>query len=123
MLIRASLLCGATTAAVAVAVMVLMYDAYDQFQLVWPMAYVPLFVTGVYAVSRSGSKIASGLSAAAAGAIGGLVAALLFDIGLIALVVAGPVLGNDYPPPWTLTTPLSASPFGWSARLFYSPGE
>ena len=96
MLVRASILSGLTTAVVASALMALMYAAWDQFQLVWPMAFVPLFITGAYAVSRAGSAVNSSRRAVLVGAIAGWLAGMVVKgggYGLIGDIIVGIVGG------------------------------
>lgn len=102
----------------------LIYFLWDQLGIVWPIAYVPLFATGVYALHRSGPAITGAGAATLAGGLAGLIAALL---SLVAVLVVSILTGADparYYPIWNLVPVLLDTPIAIpAATLLYDlPG-
>jgi signal transduction histidine kinase len=92
--------------------------------IMWPMAFAPLFVTGILAVHRAG--VVSDLGrATAAGALAGLAGAAVVVLGLtLVLIMDGRDPVNAPTRQWTLQPVLQSPPFGIApAALFYDlPG-
>src|SRR5437867_6129023 len=84
-LIRRSAVAGLITGGATALLVLLIFQLYDYFAVVWPFALVPVFATGAYAVSRSGATVRGSGTALAAGAVAGFVAAI---VSVIAILVA-----------------------------------
>ncbi|MBI4506861.1 MAG: HAMP domain-containing protein [Chloroflexi bacterium] len=107
MLLRQSLRAGLVTGLLMAFLMLLIF--WTELRVVWPMAFVPLFATGVYAVHRAGRSVAGTGAAALAGALGGLAAAV---VSLVAVVVVSILAEPPRPYPlWNLAPVLLDSPF------------
>src|SRR5690349_13763969 len=103
---RSSLVAGSLTGAATSALVLAMFFFYDELVLLWPVAFVPVFLTGVIALRRAGSAVRSPRDAALAGAIAGITASLISSAvilmeGLWAQNNAefGPINASAY---WTL---------------------
>jgi hypothetical protein len=117
--LKAGLVTGITTAVLAVICTLFM----TQVRTVWTWMFTPLVVTGVYAVRRGGG-ITSARAALLVGALAGLLAAALTDLGLVPSVILQTVIPN-WPYPGSQHTPGSA--YGLIGILsdspFYIPRE
>src|SRR5439155_19469257 len=98
MLIRRSLQAGLFTG-LALTVLALVFTFFFvQVRPVWPVMFAPVFVTGVYAVLRSGATVTSGRAALLAGAIAGLAAAMMSFLGFSLAVIFQAAIPNwPYP--------------------------
>ncbi len=123
-LVRRSLIAGVITGSGTAVLVLLILFAHDELHLVWPFAFVPVFATGVIALSRAGSAVRRTRDAALAGALAGIPAAL---ISIATILVAGvwtqnsaefvPVNAVAY---WNLNPILQSGPFFLTRdRLFY----
>jgi len=93
---------------------------WDSWRVVWPMAFVPLFITGVYAVHRAGGLIVDTRGAALAGAAAGITAATVTVAAIVLLSIYGTVVVPSLIPLWSMTTLLQDSPFFITQnRLFF----
>jgi signal transduction histidine kinase/DNA-binding response OmpR family regulator/HAMP domain-containing protein len=80
------------------------------FQQVWPLAFVPVFLTGIVAVRRAGPGVKGPLNALQVGAIAGLTAAI---VSLLAYVLVFAVQNVFFPSnagAWNLTTVVAEAP-------------
>jgi|SoiMethySBSTD1v2_1073268.scaffolds.fasta_scaffold95328_3 class 3 adenylate cyclase/HAMP domain-containing protein len=84
---------------------------WDQLRIVWPMAYIPLFVTGVYAVHRTSQFITDLRSASLVGAAAGLAAATVTVAAITLLSILGTFYVPSLVPLWSLVPVLQDSPF------------
>src|SRR6478672_11124876 len=75
---------------------------WDQLRIVWPMAYIPLFVTGVYAVHRTSQFITDLRSASLVGAAAGLAAATVTVAAITLLSILGTFYVPSLVPLWSL---------------------
>jgi class 3 adenylate cyclase len=92
---------------------------WDYFRTVWPMAFIPLFVTGVYAVHRTSRFITDLRSATLAGALAGLAAAAVTVAAITLLSIYGTMVVPSQIPLWSLTTLLQDSPFLMKPKLLF----
>jgi class 3 adenylate cyclase/HAMP domain-containing protein len=92
---------------------------WDSLRVVWPMAFIPLFITGVYAVHQASRFIADAHGATLAGAVAGLTAAIVTGVAIILLSIYGTVVIPSLIPLWSLTTLLQDSPFFVSSNVLF----
>src|SRR5262245_10965389 len=84
---------------------------WETWRVIWPLAYIPLFVTGVYAVHRAGSLITSAGRAVLVGGVAGLAGAVVTVVAVTLLSIAGMMVVPYIVPQWSLVPVLSDSPF------------
>ncbi|HYU19963.1 MAG TPA: adenylate/guanylate cyclase domain-containing protein [Chloroflexota bacterium] len=112
MLIRRSLKAGLITGALSAALMLVIEFFWAQLRVVWPVAYVPLFLAGVYAVRRGASSVATSRQAAVSGGVAGLAAAAVTLLAVLAIEILSGAYGNPpFPFQYTLVPVLLDSPF------------
>lgn len=121
MLIKQSLKAGLITGLVMALLAFVIFLWWDSLRVVWPIAFVPLFVTGLYAMDRAGSAVASGRRAALAGALAGLVAAAVSALACFVLAILQAPLVPQRPGAvlWSLVSVLVDSPFFVPAAALY----
>src|ERR1051325_1659555 len=85
--LQAGLITGVAMLALLLVLLVLKAVARPIFTTIWPLVFAPLVVTGVVAVLRAGRGVTGPASAALAGALGGLMAALV-SLAAFTLAVA-----------------------------------
>ncbi len=124
MSIKQSIKAGLVTGLVTTLLMLVIDFWWEQLHLVWPMAFSPLFITGVYAVYRSGAAITKARHAVLAGAVAGLTAALVTTMAITFIsIISVPTPPNPFPI-WNLVPTLSDSPFYLGPAVFYDlPGQ
>ncbi|MBI2531525.1 MAG: HAMP domain-containing protein [Deltaproteobacteria bacterium] len=88
-----------------------MFFWWDSLRTVWPMAFVPLFITGVYAVHRAGRLITDARRATLAGGVAGLAAAVVTVAAIFLLAILGTTVVPSLIPLWSLAPVLLDSPF------------
>lgn len=116
---KQSLKAGFITGATSASLVFLIFLFSKQLGLVWPVAFVPVFCTGVYALHRCGSAVAGARSAFVAGAVAGLTAALPV---LVAVVFVSAMTGADNTRPypyWNLVPILQDHPVGIPQDILY----
>ncbi len=113
MLVRQSLRAGLTTGLLMAGTAFVIGFWWDVLRVVWPLAFVPLFTTGVYAVHRAGRLVTSPRRAALAGGLAGLAAAVLAMAAAALLSIYGATLVPPLAPLslWSLASVLQDSPF------------
>jgi len=116
MLVKCALRTGLITGLVMSGMAILMFlwwSRLDRALGVWPMAFVPLFITGVYAVHRAGRLITDARRAALAGGVAGLAAAVVTVAAITLLSILGTTFAPPHPGPslWSLAPVLMDSPF------------
>ena len=118
-MVKQALKAGLTTGLLmsVMALVVLLW--WDHLRIVWPMAYIPLFVTGVYAVHRTTRFLANVRSAALAGAVAGLAAAAVTVVAIALLSILGTLFVPYITPLWSLVPLLQDSPFLISPNLLF----
>ena len=82
----------------------------DVLKMIWPVSFVPLFVTGICAVHLAGRAIKGGRSAALAGAVAGLVAAIIAIVVISLVTILRALVGPDVFPIWNLIPLLNVRP-------------
>ena len=108
-LIRRSLQAGLVTGGLMALLVFAIYALWDQLHLVWPIAFVPVFLTGWFAVRRT--HPASGGQAAFAGALAGLSAGIVSALAVAGVTLLSlPGSGHAYPY-WNLFLTLTTPPF------------
>jgi class 3 adenylate cyclase len=111
--IRRALQAGLVTGTAMAALVLLIYVAWDALHRVWPIAFVPVFFTGVYSVHRAAPRDAR--HAALVGALAGLVAAAVSTIAVFAAgIAAGPTGAASSDAPynyWDLFPTFTSPPF------------
>ena len=114
-LVRPSLLAGVVTGSATAVLVLAIYFLYAQAALLWPIAFVPVFTTGVVALSRAGRGIRTTRDAALAGALAAVPAALISSAAIVTTGLwaqnnaeFGPINASAY---WTLLPTLQAGPF------------
>jgi class 3 adenylate cyclase/HAMP domain-containing protein len=112
---RSSLVAGSLTGVATSALILAMFFLYDQLVILWPVAFVPVFITGVIALRRAGVAVRSPREAALAGAIAGVAAALISSAVILMEALwaqnnadFGSINASAY---WTLLPILQAGPF------------
>ena len=112
---RRSFIAGAVTGTGTAVLVLTMFFLYEQLAVLWPIAFVPVFATGVIALQRSEDAVRTVRAAALVGAIAGVPAAIISSavILLVGLWVQnnaefGPINASSY---WTLLPVLQAGPF------------
>lgn len=123
-LVRPSLIAGLATGAGTALLVLLIVFLWDYFSLLWPFAFVPVFATGVYALSRAGPAVQRSRDAAIAGAVAGVVAAAISIPVILATAIwvqdSATFIPGTASAYWTLSPTLQAGPFYLSRDvLFY----
>lgn len=122
-LMRRSLVAGLVTGSATSLLALVILFAFDELHILWPLAYVPVFATGVVALSRARAYIRTSRAALLAGAAAGVPAALVsvatfFIATLWAQNSAEfiPVNASAY---WSLGPILQSGPFFVSRDQLY----
>jgi signal transduction histidine kinase/HAMP domain-containing protein len=116
--LRAGLIAGMAMAILAF----IIFSFWEQLRIVWPVAFVPLFATGTYAVKLAGRAVSTAGRAALAGALAGLVAGGMSTLAVALLSILIPVLGGPSrsdTPLWALHSVLLDSPFFLPPSVIY----
>ena len=92
---------------------------WESWRVIWPMAFIPLFITGVYAVHRAGPLITSARRAILAGGVAGLAAAVVAVVAITVLSITGNMVVPYIIPLWSLVPVLLDSPFFVPPGLLY----
>jgi len=91
----------------------------DVLKMIWPVSFVPLFVTGICAVHLAGRAIKGGRAAALAGAVAGLVAAIIAIVVISLVTILRALVGPDVFPIWNLIPLLNVRPLLIPASSLY----
>src|SRR5439155_25983655 len=108
MLVKRSLQTGLITGLGLTLIALLCTFFFQQVRPVWPVMFAPVFVTGVYALLRSGRAVENATDALLAGALGGLAAATLSFLGFSLAVIIQVIIPNWPYPGSTQATPGGA---------------
>jgi signal transduction histidine kinase len=117
MLVKQSLRAGLITGLLMSGIAIVMFPWWGLNMIrplaLWPLAFVPLFITGVYAVHRAGRLMTSARRAALAGGVAGLAAAVVTVATIMVLSILGASFVPPHPGPslWSLAVVLMDSPF------------
>ncbi len=123
-MVKQSLKSGLITGTATALLIAGIFFFWDQLGLVWPVAFVPVFATGVYALHRCGAAITGARRAVLAGAVAGSAAAVVSLLAVIVVtMLAEPRPPRPYPY-WNLVLMLMDTPWRLPAdRVFYDlPG-
>lgn len=92
---------------------------WETLRVIWPLAFIPLFVTGVFAVHRSGQLVTDARLATLVGAVSGVAAAAVTVVAVTLLSIYGTFVVPSLIPLWSLTTLLQDSPFFMTQNLLF----
>lgn len=118
-MVKQSLKAGLITGLLMSATAFVMSYWWDSLRTVWPMAFVPLFITGVYAVHRAGELITDARRATLAGGLAGLAAAMVAVAAIALLSIFGTTIVPSLIPLWSLAPLLQDSPFLLPPNLLF----
>jgi class 3 adenylate cyclase/HAMP domain-containing protein len=118
-MVKQALKAGLITGLLMAATAFVMSYWWDSLRTVWPMAFVPLFITGVYAVHRAGELITDARRATLAGGLAGLAAAMVAVAAIALLSIFGTTIVPSLIPLWSLAPLLQDSPFLMPPNLLF----
>lgn len=118
-MVKQSLKAGLITGLLMSATAFVMSYWWDSLRTVWPMAFVPLFITGVFAVHRAGELITDARRATLAGGLAGLAAAMVAVAAIALLSIFGTTIVPSLIPLWSLAPLLQDSPFLLPPNLLF----
>ncbi|HLC40247.1 MAG TPA: hypothetical protein VJO34_01315, partial [Methylomirabilota bacterium] len=112
-MLKQALKTGLITGLLMSGMAIVMFIWWSSLSIIWPMAFVPLFMTGVYAVHRAGRLKTDARRAALAGGVAGLAAAVVTVVAIALLSILGTKFAPPHPGPslWSLAPVLMDSPF------------
>ncbi len=111
MLVKQALKTGLITGLLMSGIAFAIHLWWGSLNVLWPMAFVPLFTTGVYAVHRAGRLMTDTRRATLAGGVAGLAAAVVTVVAIILLSILGTTVVPSRIPFWSLAQVLLDSPF------------
>jgi len=121
MLVKQALKAGLITGLLMSVITFVIFLWWSRVNIFWPMAFVPLFITGVYAVHRAGRLMTDPRRAALAGGVAGLAAAVVTVVTITLLSILATTFAPPHPGPslWSLVPVLLDSPFFMSPKVLF----
>jgi class 3 adenylate cyclase len=118
-MVKKALKAGLLTGVLMSVIAFVMFLWWETWRVIWPMAFIPVFITGVYAVYRAGPLVTTAHRAILVGAVAGLAASAVVVIAVTLLSIAGMMVVPYIVPLWSLVPVLQDSPFFVPPNLLF----